>query len=409
MDNNFILLPPHTCEKPYTVSQLNNGIATIIESENTLVWVEGEISNFKRASSGHCYMRLKDSHSQIPAVMWRSIALKHTFDFEDGMAITAIASIRVYRTGGYYQLDIHKIQPSGIGAIFAAYEKLKKKLEAKGLFDTIYKKPIPESISTLGVITAKTGAAITDILKVVSKRAPKTNILLRSVPVQGEQAPSEIVTAINEMNEYGKVDCIIIGRGGGSIEDLWAFNTEDVVYAIFESKIPVISAVGHEIDVTLSDFVADYRAPTPSAAAEAAVHDERDNKRYFNELVNRFSFAVRNRFTSVLKKYSKIIHDPVFKKNISYISDSRQQLDTLRDRHIRAMVYLMNQKKTELAKYAGKLQALSPLSVLSRGYSVVTLKDGVPIKKAAELKIDNSVHIKFHVGDATADITSVNI
>lgn len=408
MTEFYTFLPPQQCEKPYTVSEVNEGIATLIESENTLVWVEAEISGFKRASSGHYYMRLKDEESRIPAVMWRSIAQKHSFDPEDGMAVTVIASIRVYRKGGYYQLDIHRMQPSGIGALYAAFEKLRNKLEAEGLFDTAYKKALPESVKTLGVITAKTGAAIRDIIQVVSKRAPQTNIILRSVPVQGDDAPPAIASAIQEMNDHGIADCIIVGRGGGSVEDLWAFNDEGVVRAIFASDIPVISAVGHEIDFTLSDFAADVRAPTPSAAAEIAVSDERENRRHFDEITKRFSSAMQYYLATVNTTYNSTVRSPVFKKALYCISDARQHCDLLHERHIRAIAYTVKNSKTHLAGDAAQLQALSPLAVLSRGYSVVTRKDGTQVNNAGQLKTGEQVSIQFNKGKASADITEVN-
>jgi exodeoxyribonuclease VII large subunit len=400
-------LPPKQCERPYTVSQINDGIATIIESENTLIWAEGEISNFKHASSGHCYFRLKDKQSQIPCVMWRSTIAKHSFEPEDGMAVMVIASIRVYRKGGYYQLEVHKMQPSGIGALFAAFEQLKEKLESEGLFDPAHKKPLPESVKTVGVITAKTGAAIHDILKVIASRAPRTDILLRSVPVQGEQAPKEIITALGEMNEYRNIDCIILGRGGGSIEDLWAFNDENVVRAIFKSTIPVISAVGHEIDFTLSDFVADMRAPTPSAAAEMAVPDERENKRYFEEMTKRFSSIFQHYLASVHEAYNDVIFNPVFKRALHYLSEARQQCDSLHEDTVRAIGSIVQTNRAQLSKNAAQMQALNPLAVLSRGYSVVSKEHKTPVKNAGQLRKGDNIHIQFHKGEASADITSV--
>ncbi len=404
----FTFLPPKKCERPYTVTEINEGIAVIIESGNTLVWVEAEVSNFKHASSGHYYMKLIDENSRIPAVMWRSVAEKHTFEPEDGMSVTVIASIRVFRKGGYYQLEIHRMQPSGPGAMYAAFEKLKKRLEAEGLFDPEYKKQIPESVQTLGVITAKSGAAIRDIIKVVRSRAPQTDILLRDVPVQGEQAPAEISKAIMEMNEYRNIDCIIVGRGGGSVEDLAAFNDERIIRSIFESAIPIISAVGHEIDFTLADFVADLRAPTPSAAAEIAVPDERESRRYFEELTKRFSSTVQYYFASVNKEYKNIIYNPIFRKPLHLFIDARQQCDTLHERSVRSIAYTLKKYQTQLSRNAAQLQALGPLAVLSRGYSVVSKNDGKPIKQSKQLQAGDNVDIKFFKGDASANIRSIN-
>ena len=404
----FPFLPPHECERPYTVSQINEGIAFALESENTLVWAEAEISSFKRASSGHYYFRLKDNNSQIPAVMWRSTAAKHPFEPENGMAVTVIASIRVYRKGGYYQLDVHRIQPIGIGALFAAFEKLREKLKDEGLFDPEYKKPLPETVKILGVITAKTGAAIRDIIKVVSKRAPQTDILLRSTPVQGNEAPLEIVAAIKEINGHAQCDCIILGRGGGSAEDLRAFNDESVVRAVFESEIPIISAVGHEIDFTLSDFVADIRAPTPSAAAEIAVADERENRRYFEEITKRFSSLIQFNFTSIYDTYKATVQHPALKKALSLVSEARQQCDMINERSVRAIVYTVKNYKTQLSKHAAQLHALSPLAVLSRGYSAVSKEDGALVKDSKQLQKGENIHIQFYKGKAAANVTSLD-
>ncbi len=407
MTEFYTFLTPQESERPYTVSEINDGIATIIESENTLVWVEAEISNFKRASSGHFYMRLKDEESQIPAVMWRSTARKHDFEPEDGLAVTVIASIRVYRKGGYYQLDIHRMQPSGIGALYAAFEKLRTRLEAEGLFDLAHKKPLPETVKTLGVVTAKTGAAIRDIIRVVSKRSPQTDILLRSVPVQGDEAPAAIITAIEELNDYGTVDCIIVGRGGGSVEDLWAFNNEGVVRAIFASHIPIISAVGHEIDFTLSDFAADVRAPTPSAAAEIAVADDREKRRHFDAIAKRFSSALQHYFATINNRYTAVVRNPVFKRAIHALTDAHQYCDMLRERQMHAIAYIIKNAKTRLAKNAASLQALSPLGVLSRGYCAVTTEDGMRVSSAAQLHVGDHIYMRFHKGNASADVTEV--
>ncbi|MBD3240895.1 MAG: exodeoxyribonuclease VII large subunit [Chitinivibrionales bacterium] len=277
----FEFRPPLECEQPYTVSQINNGVAEILEAGNTLIWFIGEVSNCKLHTSGHCYLRLKDSHSQIPAVIWRSTFQRLPFTPENGQEVSGVAAIRVYRKGGYYQLDIRRMQPGGLGELYAAFEALKKRLMAEGLFDEEHKLPLPATVSTIGVITSKTGAALRDIVRVVKTRAPGTDIVLTNVRVQGDGAAAEIAAGIRRFNEHGGVDLLIVGRGGGSIEDLWAFNEETVARAIYESQIPIISAVGHETDFTIADFVADVRAPTPSAAAEAAVADDRERRRHF--------------------------------------------------------------------------------------------------------------------------------
>lgn len=402
-----VFAPPGECEQPYTVSDINEGVASLIESGNTLVWVSGELSTVRRASSGHIYLKLKDEGSQIPAVMWRSNADRLDFDLEDGMAVTVIASLRVYRKGGYYQLDIHRVQSAGLGALYAALEELKRKLSDEGLFDESHKKPLPETVATLGVVTAGTGAAIRDILRVVASRAPHTDILLRSVSVQGESAPKEIETAIRELNEHGKADCIIVGRGGGSFEDLLAFSDERVVRAIYESGIPVISAVGHEIDFMLSDFAADVRAPTPSTAAEIAVADREELQRYIEALQGRFSFAIRHYFSSLHATYRDLAHSPGFRRALRTVSDARQTTDDLQDRALRAAGHTIKRKSMTLSHAAGELGALSPLAVLARGYSVVLDQCGSAVTRAGQLSVDDLIHIRFRSSNADARVTSV--
>lgn len=406
--SQFEFLPPSRSDRPYTVAEINEGIAALVESANSLVWVEGEISNWKPTSSGHCYFRLKDQDSQIPAVMWKTTASQLTFKPQDGTAVMAVASIKVYQKGGYYQLDIHRMQPLGSGALHLAFEKLKQKLEKEGLFDLSFKKPLPESVTTLGVITSKQGAAIHDIVRVISSRAPQTDIVLIDVPVQGIKAAHEIANAIARMNEYGKVDCLIVGRGGGSIEDLWAFNEEVVARAIFNSQIPVISAVGHEIDFTIADFVADLRAPTPSAAAEIAVADSRENRHYFDSCDQRFSGASRRYFDGTKDKYSRIITDKAFKVPIRMLKDGSQELDENESRCKRNLEILLERAVSKFVHAGAKLDALSPLSVLSRGFAVVTGSDGLAIRDSLQLSIGDPVQIKFFIGKAVAEIVSVD-
>jgi len=262
-------------EKIYTVSELTREIKQVLETGFPCLWVEGEISNFKRHSSGHLYFTLKDENSQIRCAMWRYRANDLIFRPEDGMKVLVQGNLQVYEPGGYYQIIVQQVQPAGVGELQLAFEQLKKKLYAEGLFDEAHKKPIPIFPERIGVITSPTGAAIRDIISVITRRFPIAQIILAPVRVQGPGAKEEIVQAIQDFNEFGEVDVLIVGRGGGSLEDLWAFNEEVVARAIFTSKIPIISAVGHEIDFSISDFVADRRAPTPSAAAEMAVPDRK--------------------------------------------------------------------------------------------------------------------------------------
>ncbi len=404
MQDDLGFLPPNVCDHPYTITEINAGVASLIESHNTLVWVEAEVSNWRRASSGHIYFKLKDADSQVPAVMWRSTAQKLKFDPCDGDAIMAIASIRVYRRGGYYQLDVHRLQPSGVGALYAAFEKLKAKLEAEGLFEAAYKKPLPETVHSLGVVTAKSGAALRDIVKVVASRSPRTSILLRAVPVQGDQAPGALVHALRELNEHGGVDCIIVGRGGGSIEDLCAFNDEAVARAIFESDIPVVSAVGHEVDITIADMVADVRAPTPSAAAEMVVPDDREGRRYYRGLCDRFSSIMTRYLLEVRARWTRLAASAGLRRPARMLAENRQTLDLLSARQGRSMAVTYRHKHEKLISISGKVHALSPLATLGRGFAVVERDTGRPVRSSSEISPGDRVRIRLHEGEADADI-----
>ncbi|HEX2960068.1 MAG TPA: exodeoxyribonuclease VII large subunit [Chitinispirillaceae bacterium] len=407
MNENSIFLTPQQSPRPYSVSEINQGIALAIESSNNLVWVEGEISNWKPSTSGHCYFRLKDADSQIPAVVWRTALPQIKCKPEDGMAVMAIASVRVYQKGGYYQLDIHKMQEIGSGALNAAFEKLKQRLQKEGLFDQEHKKQLPESIRRIGVITSKRGAAFKDILRVASSRSSQVEIVLIDVLVQGEKAAQDIAQALQQMNHYNAVDCIIVGRGGGSIEDLWAFNEEVVARAIYDSQIPVISAVGHEIDFTIADFVADVRAPTPSAAAEIAVRDQKDRLKFFNTQFERFSHLSRNYFQTIITNHERFVTSSAFKKPLKYLLENIQYRDELESALTMRTAQLFKSYKTHIKGAGLRLNALSPLNILSRGYSVVTSTDGTVLKDTTMIHQDDLINVRFFKGSASAKVTVI--
>lgn len=402
MNSAFTFLPPSESEFPYTVSEINSGIAQKLETGNTVVWVEGELSNWKRASSGHCYFRLKDEQSQIPAVMWRSTTSQLTFEPEDGLAVMAIGSIRVYQRGGYYQLDIHRMMPAGQGALHLAFEKLKEKLLKEGLFDPEHKKPLPRSLKSIGVVTSKTGAAIRDIVRVVSSRAPQTDIVLVDTAVQGDKAPSEIDSAIQQLNHYGNVDLMIVGRGGGSIEDLWAFNDEKVARAIFESEIPVISAIGHEIDFTIADFVADVRAATPSAAAEISVPDCRERQRYFQACSERFTNDFHRYFSQIGTRLERAMTSRAIHRPLRMVQEAAQSRDEAQERCCRSLKTIFKTVNEKFNTAGSRLQSLSPLSILGRGYSVVIDKEGKTVRSSEEVKKGDQVTLRFAKGEAEA-------
>ncbi|MGA2507840.1 MAG: exodeoxyribonuclease VII large subunit [Chitinispirillaceae bacterium] len=404
----FQFLAPTQAERPYTVSEINEGIALVLESGNSLVWVEGEISNWRVSGNGHCYFRLKDAESQIPAVLWRNLAEKLPFSPEDGLSVSAIASIRVFRKAGYYQLDVHRLEPRGKGALFIAFEQLKKKLENEGLFDPAHKRPLPPSIRRIGVVTSKQGAAIRDIVRVVASRAPQTGIVLADVPVQGETAAQKIASAIRAFNAYGKVDCIIAGRGGGTTEDLWPFNEEIVARAIYDSEIAVISAVGHEIDFTIADFVADLRAPTPSAAAEMAAPDRAESQRYFDACAVRFSGAVSRYFTGIYERFESSASHRSLRMALQLIPERQQELDSHMEALNRRVIELLQTFSLRFSTTASRLHALSPLAVLSRGYSVITTVDGQSVRDADRLTPGQDVSMRFHRGSATAKVETIS-
>jgi exodeoxyribonuclease VII large subunit len=405
----FRFQPPQKREKPYTVSEINGGLARIIESGNTLVWVEGELSGFKRASSGHCYLRLKDEASQIPGVLWKQTATQLRFEPKDGMQIVAIASIRVYQKGGYYQLDIHRMQPAGLGALYAAFLALKEKLEKEGLFDPARKRPLPDTVTTLGVITSKRGAALFDIVKVARSRAPRTSIVVIDVPVQGAAAAPAIAQAIADMNRYARVDCIVVGRGGGSAEDLWAFNEEIVARAIAASALPVVSAVGHEIDFTIADFVADLRAPTPSAAAEMVIADDRENQRYFRALCRRLYGDCDRFFQESRAAFDSLAQSPGWRRAAEIADETRQSLNNLESRQALGLRANLSGARLRVSAVASRLSALSPLATMARGYSVVADAKGKTVKNVSQVSSGDAIRIYFHSGRAEATVTSTSV
>jgi exodeoxyribonuclease VII large subunit len=299
------------------------------------------------------------------------------------------------------------MQEIGNGALNAAFEKLKLRLQKEGLFAQDHKKPLPETIGRIGVITSKRGAAFKDILRVATSRSMQVEIVLIDVLVQGEKAAQDIAQALRTMNQYKNVDCIIVGRGGGSIEDLWAFNEEVVARAIYDSKIPIISAVGHEIDFTIADFVADLRAPTPSAAAEIAVRDQKDRSRYFNTQVERFSYSSRNYFQSIIKTYDRNACNAALRKPIKYLIENMQYRDELESKFTTRTIQLLKSYKLLMNGISSRLNALSPLNILSRGYSVVTTAEGLVVKDSSTIQCEHNVKIKFFKGSAIACITNV--
>lgn len=392
----------------YSVAEITREIKLLLETSIPVVWVEGEISNLKFHSSGHLYFSLKDKDSQINCVMWRSRNAGLFFTPQDGMKVLALGKVTVYEKRGYYQFDVIKMQPAGIGELQLAFEQLKNKLQQEGLFDEEFKQPIPQYPESIGIVTSPTGAAIQDLANILNRRFPGIEIVLKPVKVQGEGAASEIATAIDEFNEYGKVDVLIVGRGGGSLEDLWAFNEEVVARAIFRSKIPVISAVGHEIDFSISDFVADLRAPTPSAAAELAVPDrtELSNRiRQYRKTIFEISASLiqyqRDRLKSLIGSYS-------FLKTPDLVRQYQQRLDDLIHTMQLTLAHRFNLQSQKLASLSHRIQALAPDSVLKRGYSICyRAEDNKIVRESSLLKVEDKIKVQFYKGKIAGSVEEV--
>lgn len=379
-----------------TVSELTGMIKYLFDSNEILrqVYVRGEISNFKYHLSGHLYFTLKDEKAQIRCVMFKNRSILLPFMPENGMKVIAFGYVTVYERNGEYQLYVDDMQPDGIGVLYLAYEKLKEKLQKEGLFDISSKKPIPFLPKNIGIITSLNGAAIRDLLTVIRRRYPNVNILIAPVSVQGKQAADEICEAIKDLNKIGNLDVIILGRGGGSIEELWTFNEEKVARAIYGSRIPIISAVGHETDYTITDFVADKRAPTPSAAGEMVVPEKRQLLSEITQRKKRLIAAVCALINARKQEIEYIKRSVVFKKLRSEIDNHRILMDSLMKRLVRGIVNHVTDKKTDLKFLAGRLNILSPLAVLERGYSICQKMDDFKIvTRIEDVKVGQQIKV----------------
>jgi len=359
-----------------TVSEVNGYAKALLDEDILLsdVYVSGEISNLKRHSSGHMYFSLKDEKGQISAAMFKWQCQYLRFAPANGMRVVAHGKVTIYEAGGQYQMVVSSLQPDGIGALYAAYEKLKAQLEAEGLFAQSRKRPIPQMPGRVGVVTSRTGAAVRDIINIITRRWPLCEVILAPVMVQGDMAPAQIASAVEELNRLNACDVMIVGRGGGSIEDLWAFNDERVARAVADSAIPVISAVGHETDFTLCDFAADLRAPTPSAAAELAVPEVEAVQEYIDGMINRIRSGIELR----AERLSGRLNAVLCRKSIAspqFLYESRaQRLDGAVSSIEAGMSASLSAYRERLARVSAGLAALNPLAVLGRGYSVVSHK-----------------------------------
>lgn len=392
----------------FTVSELNSYIKNLFENNRTLssVTVRGEISNFTNHRSGHLYFSLKDADGQIRAVMFKSKAMLLKFMPESGMKVVVHGSVTVYPRDGSYQIYVSSMQPDGIGALYLAYEQLKAKLEAEGLFSEEHKLPIPRFPRRIGVITSPTGAAVRDIINVSGRRYPGADLFIYPALVQGEGAEESLIRALDYLDKSRLCDVIIIGRGGGSIEDLWAFNSEALARRIFAASVPVISAVGHETDFTICDFVADMRAPTPSAAAELAVPDKKEVLMRLDSYNERLHVALLSRLQRAKERLEGLSERASSERMLDLIRQKRDEVDGYFSEAKNHANLLLAKYREQLATNAAKANAMSPLSVLSRGYSVAESKDGV-VKSAGQIKVDDELQLIFADGRAKVNVREV--
>ncbi|MBU4377432.1 MAG: exodeoxyribonuclease VII large subunit [Candidatus Omnitrophica bacterium] len=395
----------------YTVSELTANIRELVEGAFPEVWVEGEISNFIKHSSGHMYFSLKDAGAVLTCAFFRSANQGLKFQIKEGMNVVCFGKISVYDKRGQYQLYVDKIEPKGVGALQMAFEQLKAKLQKEGLFDEARKRPIPYLPTRIGVVTSPTGAAIRDILNVVKRRFQNVEVILNPVRVQGIGAEKEIAEAIEEFNTFNnmsadkRVDVLIVGRGGGSLEDLWSFNEEIVARAIFDSKIPIISAVGHEIDWTIADFVADKRAPTPSAAAEMVIPRKEDLLIRLEELDGRLDNSIIDKITLLGDELKALSESYILKQPINIIEQHQQRIDDIA-RNIEVMTgHMLDINEAAFGAICGKLDMLSPFKVLSRGYSITSRAySGIVVKDSTELKKGDEVKTKLAKGEFISEV-----
>jgi len=393
----------------YSVWEITHYIKQKLDSDELLrdIYVKGELSNVSQPTSGHVYFTLKDEYAELRCVMFRDRNALLKFTLEDGMSVIVRGHISVYEKRGKYQLYVEELQESGIGELYRAFEQLKKKLKDEGMFDAAYKKPIPAIPRTIGIITSPTGAAIRDMINITRRRFPHVHILLAPVAVQGEEAAPQIVNAIKLMNrvnsELMKVDVLVVGRGGGSIEELWAFNEESVARAIFASEIPVISAVGHETDFTISDFVADRRAATPSEAAELVVPD----KRQIEKNLSAFELQLRQNIYKMIeqqrRRLESIEKNVLFRTPTERINQYRQTVDELKRTLIAEVIHRVQLHKKELQALTGKLDALSPRAILERGYSIC-LKEQKVVRSVMDVTTGDMLRVLFQDGEAISEV-----
>ena len=388
-----------------SVSELNSYIKNKIADDEYLnnVLIKGEISNFKNHYTGHMYFTLKDENSLIKCIMFKSYAQKLDFMPKDGMKVFVLGGVSVFERDGIYQIYVKAMQEDGVGILYKKYEELKQRLDEEGYFDESHKQKIPLMPKVIGVLTSQTGSVIRDIINVSTRRNPNVRIRLYPVPVQGEGAAEKIADGIRFMNENNLADVLILARGGGSLEDLWPFNEEIVAHAIYNSKLPIISAVGHETDFSISDFVADLRAPTPSAAAELAVPDIYEIKQKINVYQNRLRMSLVKKVEIMKLRYEKCMNSRVFQEPTRNINDNYLRIDNYIKRLENTIKIKQKEEQTKYIELISKLDALSPLKTLTRGYSIVETDDKI-IKSSKQLSTGDKIKLRFSDGQKNAEI-----
>jgi len=415
--------------KIYSVSEITRQVKGLIQQFEG-IWIEGEISNFVPHSSGHMYFSLKDEKSVIRGAFFKNANQHLKFKPGDGMMVVVHGSLDLYEKSGQYQIIVDKMEPKGVGALQLRFEQLKAQLSKEGLFDAARKRKLPLLPRKIGIVTSPTGAAIRDMINVLTRRFPNIHVVLNPVRVQGDGSAEEVAAAIKEMSEDGSYDVLIIGRGGGSLEDLWAFNEEVVARAIFASRIPVVSAVGHEIDFTISDFVADLRAPTPSAAAELVVSNKVDLEQKLGAYEMRLTQDLKKKYLAFKEKLDWIrksglamglkrtldifkervanaAKSPAFTRPKERITQLKQEADEFEAKLAKSIKHFLENRRNEVKVLSGKVESLNPLNILERGYSVTT-KNGKIVKDASELKVGDEIAVRLHKGNANGKVVSVN-
>jgi exodeoxyribonuclease VII large subunit len=406
-------VPPPEGLKPFTVSAVTTAVKARLEEFFVSVWVTGEVSNFVRAASGHFYFTLKDAHSQLRCVMLRGFALRLRFDPKNGMSVLVRGGLTVYPPRGDYQLIVEELHPKGVGAAELALQQLKEKLLAKGYFDPAHKRPLPRFPKRIALIASATGAALRDMLELLAQRWPLTQVVVYPSRVQGDGAAENIAANLRFLSTLHDrrllpLDAVVIGRGGGSAEDLWAFNEEIVADAIYESSVPVVSAVGHEIDVTVADLVADKRAETPSAAIMALVPNRKEMLAGLDELNGRLTEAITSRVRFAKQRVDQLATRPAFRKPLDRVRELEQKLDDTSARLTRATGQKLDRLREKVAAAAEQLDALSPLSVLKRGYSLTRRGDGAVVRTATDVTAGEILSTKLASGEILSRVISTN-